>query len=91
MAMDPETTIEIWFNPKDTPDVMNPSGNGFSIDVLIYCERTGEHTVGWFDYDKHRWSFLANEPVRDFVWRYLDQTTDRPHPVRELVETNESF
>jgi hypothetical protein len=64
------------FQPQDhIPDVM--SGNGFSVDVLIYCERTGDHTVGWFDYEKHVWNFLCREPVKDFVWRYFNDN-DKP-------------
>ncbi len=62
------------------PDVMRSSGDGFSIDVLIYCERTGDHTIGWFDYQKNVWNFLCREPVNDFVWRYFTDHDKPPKP-----------
>lgn len=62
----------------DIPDVMNPSGNGFSVDVLVYCDRTKENTVGWFDYKENKWSFLCREPVKEFRWRYFETEIDEP-------------
>ena len=70
-----------WNPQTDTPDELNPAGNGFSVDVLIFCERTGEHTVGWFDYEKHVWNFLCREPVKDFKWRFF---TDDDKPKSKL-------
>lgn len=69
--------LEQFNNEDQVPDVMNATGNGFSIDVLVYCKRTGLHTVGWFDYQKNVWAFLCREPVKDFQWRYFSEH-DKP-------------
>lgn len=67
------------FNPEtEHPDVLNPSGNGFSCDVLCYSPRMDVHAIGWFDFTKMKWSFIFNEEIRDFVWRYFDDKIDKP-------------
>lgn len=72
-----EIDIE-WNDPQDFPDVVSDAGNGFSIDVFVYCESTNEHTVGWYDYTKNVWNFLCREPIgKRWKWRYLNESIDK--------------
>lgn len=62
----------------DFPGEISPAHNGLSVDVLIYSEKTGEHTVGWYSYDLMTWKFLCREPHLDFEWRYFVDVIDKP-------------
>lgn len=63
---------------SDFPSEVSPAHNGLSVDVLIYSEKTGEHTVGWFSYKLMTWKFLCREPHQEFVWRYFNNEHDKP-------------
>lgn len=70
---------EIEFNPKsEVPDVLNSAQRRFSVDVLIYDTKTGERTVGWYDYLDEKWCILANENIKNFKWRYFVEAYDTP-------------
>lgn len=66
-----------WIHETEHPDVLNPSGCGFSVDVLAYSKRLNIHSIAWFDFAKMEWIFLANEHVREFQWRYFTEN-DKP-------------
>lgn len=70
-----EVDIE-WNDPKDFPEELGQ--NGFSVDVLVYCEPLDIHQIGWFEYKTHKWHFLCNEQhIVDFVWRYFNNKIDK--------------
>lgn len=69
---------DLWTTSTEFPDELNPSGNGFSVDVLIYDIISEEHTIGWFDFEIMTWRFLSNENIQKFFWRYLSQEIDKP-------------
>jgi hypothetical protein len=67
-----------WNDPKEFPDVLSDAGNGFSCDVFIYCKSTNERTVGWFDYNQHKWNFLINGSIgKKWKWRYFNDKIDK--------------
>lgn len=67
-----------WISPKEFPDVMNESGNGFSCDVFVYCKSTGENTIAWFDFNQMKWNFLCREPIgKNWKWRYFNNKIDK--------------
>ena len=66
-----------WNDQTEFPGELNKSQNGFSVDVLIYSEKTDEHTVGWYDFKTMTWRFLSNEEIKKFYWRYFIDKTDK--------------
>lgn len=65
-----------WSDQSEFPDELNPAHNGLSIDVLVYNNKTEEHTIGWFDFEKMGWNFLNNEGQEKFIWRYFVKGID---------------
>lgn len=76
-----------WNNFDDVPDVLNSAQSRFSADVLVYNTKSKEHSIGYFDFIEHRWLFLSNENITNFVWRYFDKETDVP--TRKKKKINE--
>lgn len=70
-------TIE-WIGSTEIPDVLNNAQNRFSVDVLVYCDKSGEHTIAWYDYLENKWCFLCREVnFKKFKWRYFTDKYDR--------------
>lgn len=67
-----------WTEHTEFPAELNEAGNGFSVDVLVYSSKTGEHTVGWFDFNKMSWRFLCRQAHGEFMWRHFNDKIDKP-------------
>lgn len=77
-----------WFGSELAPDHFNQAHNGLTVDVLVETS-SREHTIGWFDFNKHEWQFLCREVIGKFKWRYLSKKYDRwtpPERIKYLVE-----
>jgi hypothetical protein len=66
-----------WIESTEFPEVLNPANNGLSVDVLVYCKKTDEHTIGWFNFNTMTWNFLCRESVGKFKWRYFQNNIDK--------------
>ncbi len=68
-----------WLGRRRIPEELNKAQNQFSVDVLIYFPFLDEHTIGWFDFTKMKWRFLANQDYKNhyFIWRYFENETDK--------------
>lgn len=67
-----------WNDHTDFPEELGQ--NGFSVDVLVWCESIGERQIGWFQYRTYKWFFLCNEQhIEEFKWRYFDDKIDKPN------------
>lgn len=66
-----------WNLPSEFPDELSEGNQNFSTDVFVYSERTGEHTVGWYDWKVMTWRFLCREPFPEFKWRYFIDEIDK--------------
>lgn len=70
-----EVSIE-WIDKKHFPEILGE--NGFSVDVLVYCEDLDVHSIAWFQYSTHKWHFLCNEQhIVNFKWRYFNDKIDK--------------
>lgn len=65
-----------WNSESDFPDEFSSSGKT-SVDVLVYNEKTDEHTIGWFDFNVMTWRFLCRESIGKFQWRYFVNEYDK--------------
>lgn len=82
-----------WFPPTELPEPLNKRIERFSVDVLVYCPKSKEHTIGWYDYKQDEWLFLCREVnfKNGWQWRYLTDETDRFKPQkREHDKKNRS-
>ena len=67
-----------WNDETDKPSNLNNAHNGFTVDVLVYAYEIDEHTIGWYDWNNHKWHFLCNEQHIDkFKWRYFINEIDK--------------
>jgi hypothetical protein len=71
--------VEIeWIESTEFPEVLSEAQNGFSVDVLVYCAKTGEHTIAWYNFNQMQWNFLCREVnFKNFKWRYFVDKLDR--------------
>lgn len=67
-----------FYNSTEFPEELSEAGNGNSVDVLIYNTKTGERSVGWFNFNQFKWYFLMNENIKKFKWRYFIDKYDTP-------------
>jgi len=53
------------------PERLRDDRSGFSVDVIIYCPKSDENTIGWYDYNELQWLFLCRQAIDEtFIWRY---------------------
>jgi len=65
-----------WSDQNDFPG--QHGVNGFSIDVLIYCEDLDLHQIAFFEYKTMKWHFLCSEQhIVSFIWRYFNKKIDK--------------
>ncbi len=75
----------VWSEPTEVPDVLSEAQRGLSVDILVYCPKANEHTVGWYNHNTDEWLFLCREAnFKTFVWRYFTDKHDRYNPKKKI-------
>lgn len=74
-----------WNHPNEFPEELQAGKNRFSVDVLIFCPKSRERTIGWFDFKQMEWLFLCREVnfVDGWMWRYFTLELDAFVPEKE--------
>lgn len=63
----------LWFKPFRRPNYSKDDVS-FSDTVLLYNNEMDYHTVGWFDFERDKWMWEADEDMgNDFEWTYLEK------------------
>lgn len=73
-----KSTENTFQSNKHFPEELNFAQSRFSVDVLAWSQKKDQHTIAWFDFHLHKWQFLCREFQGPFVWRYLNDETDKP-------------